>query len=191
MRKIIIVLGVAIMLLLPHMSKAKETIKNLAPNPSLEQGEGNKVIGWAFWGWAPEGVKRTAKGIWDKEVARTGKCSLKVINESETDVGTWDNGHGGAFIPVEAGKSYTVSIYMKVDSLEYPLRTNFRIGFCKVEPLKYIKSETTRIGVGQIKQAGTWQKLTVIGKAPEGANRLRTDFDLIGKGTAWFDDVEV
>ena len=167
---------------------------NLAPNPSFEQGHAGKVAGWAFWGWAPPGANRTAKGVWADDLARTGSRSLKVVNAAVTDVGTWDNGHGGAPIPIEAGTTYTVSVHMRVESLANSLRTNFRFGFMRFDasgkPV-YLKSDVTKFGVGAIKTAGEWRKLVAVATAPAGATHLRMDFDLHGKGTAWFDDVAV
>jgi len=184
--------GAALLLALP--AAAQQLPANLAPNPSFEEGKDGKVAAWAFWGWAPPGVKRTTTGVWDHEVARTGARSLKVVNRSARDVGTWDNQHANAGVPIRAGETYTVSVYMKVAAPVQGLSNNFRVGFYKRTPagkLEFFKSDSARFGVGPIKEAGVWRRLVAVVAAPQGAELLRVDFDLHGKGTAWFDDIEV
>lgn len=47
-------------------------IESLAPNPSVEEGEGDEPEGWTFYAWDRE----TSRGWWDGEHARTGSRSL-------------------------------------------------------------------------------------------------------------------
>ncbi|MBU0609112.1 MAG: carbohydrate binding domain-containing protein, partial [Armatimonadetes bacterium] len=121
--------------------------KNLAPNPSFETGAKGAAADWRFWGWAPEGMARTAAGEWDQTVARTGAASLKITNGGPKDVGTWCNRQGQGFIPVTPGKVYTVSIHMKVESVDAAVSTNFRLGFCTIGAdgkVTYFPAETRR-----------------------------------------------
>ena len=120
---------------------------NLAPNPSFEVGADGTVALWHFWAWAPEGVDRTSTGSWDETVARTGDHSLRITNESETDVGTWTNRKGDGFIPVEPGQVYTVSVWMMVDSIETDPATDFRVGFASIDEegeVTYFPAETRK-----------------------------------------------
>lgn len=171
--------------------------KNLVRNASLEEGADGAPTDWRFWGWAPEGVPRTASGLQDGTVARTGAASLKIINEGAKDVGTWTNRQGNGFIPIEPGKVYTVSAYMRVESLNAPLATAFRCGFCTIDAqgkVTYFPAETRRqidAADARFTEAGVWRRLAVAGRAPDGATHLGIDIDLIGKGVAWVDDVAV
>ena len=170
---------------------------NLARNPSMEDGTGGTVSDWRFWGWAPAGVPRTASGSWDGTVARTGNASLKIVNEGAQDVGTWTNRQGDGFIPVEPGKTYTVTAWMKVDSVVPRVVTHFRCGFGTMDAegeMTFFPAETRR----QIEpaeeaftEAGVWRRLALAARAPEGATHISTDIDLVGKGVAWIDDVTV
>ena len=170
---------------------------NLARNGSMEQGQGEAVDNWRFWAWAPEGEPRTARGAWDHTVARTGSASLKIINEGPKDVGTWCNRQGDGFIPVEAGKVYTVSAWMMVEAVDSQPSTAFRCGFCTIgadgKP-EYFPAETRKQiepAEAAFTEAGVWRRLAVAAKAPEGATHIGMDIDLIGRGVAWIDDVAV
>ncbi|MFP3905359.1 MAG: carbohydrate binding domain-containing protein, partial [Armatimonadota bacterium] len=170
---------------------------NLAPNPSFEQGTDGNVTDWRFWAWAPEGEPRTSEGVWDNSVGRTGSSSLKVINESEKDIGTWTNRRGDSFIPVEPGSIYTVSAYFMVESADPVMTTNFRVGFCTIGDdgeVTYMPKEM-RVQVSgedrRFTEANTWKQLALTARVPEDATHLGMDIDLIGTGTGWIDDVQV
>ena len=171
--------------------------KNLAPNPSFETGDKGTAADWRFWAYAPEGVARTAAGSWDQTVARTGVASLKITNGGPRDVGTWCNRTPSGFISVTPGNVYTVSVHMKVASVDAAVSTNFRMGFCTIAAdgkVTYFPAETRRQidpSQGRFTEAGVWKRLAVAGRAPEGATHLGMDVDLIGQGTAWLDDVSV
>jgi hypothetical protein len=170
---------------------------NLLRNPSFEEGAKDAPAAWRFWGWAPEGEPRTAKGIWDRSVARTGQASLKIINENPRDIGTWTNREGAGFVPVQPGQVYTVSLYMKVEALQTPLSTHFRCGFSSLDAegkVTYLPAEVRRQidpAEGKFTEAGVWKQLALAVKAPAGATHLGLDVDLIGQGVAWIDDVAV
>ena len=91
---------------------------NLAPNPSFEEGEAGRVLGWAFWNWARknEGAG-THVGTWDDQAAHTGTRSLRIQGVEAGKVGVWDNKHGGALIAVEAGKTYELSFWARTHTL--------------------------------------------------------------------------
>ncbi len=170
---------------------------NLATNPSMEDGADGAPAGWRFWGWAPEGEPRTARGEWDRTVAHTGSASLKVINEGPKDIGTWCNRQSDGFISVEPGKVYTVSAWMMVESVDTRPSTAFRCGFCSIgadgKP-EYFPAETRKQiepAEAAFTEAGVWRRLAVAAKAPEGATHIGMDIDLIGRGVAWIDDVAV
>ena len=170
---------------------------NLVRNSSMEAGSGNAVADWRFWGWAPEGVARTARGEWDRTVARTGSASLKIINGGERDVGTWTNRQGKGFIPVKPGAVYTVSAYLLVESLESPVSTHFRAGFCSIGAegeVAYFPAQTRKQidpRDERFTEAGVWKQLAVAARAPTGATHVAMDIDLVGKGVAWVDDAAV
>ncbi|HCU35779.1 MAG TPA: hypothetical protein DGT21_10065, partial [Armatimonadetes bacterium] len=170
---------------------------NLARNGSMEHGQGEAVDDWRFWGWAPEGEPRTARGEWDRTVARTGSASLKIINDGPKDVGTWCNRQDDGFIPVEAGRVYTVSAWMMVESVDTRPSTAFRCGFCTIgadgKP-EYFPAETRKQidpAHAAFTEGGVWRRLAVAAKAPQSATHIGMDIDLIGKGVAWIDDVSV
>ena len=176
---------------------ADTALANLARNSSMEDGADDTVADWRFWGWAPEGELRTAKGFWDKTISRTGAASLKIINAGPKDVGTWTNRRGDGFIPVEPGKTYTVSAWMMVESVDDPVRTHFRCGFCTIDAEgkpTYFPAET-RVQIdptnAAFTEAGVWKRVAVTARAPEGATHIGMDIDMIGKGVAWIDDVAV
>ena len=190
-------LTLPVVLMVPAGTRAQDAEANLAPNPTFSQGADGRAAGWAFWGWAREGVKRTSTGTWDRQVGRTDSFSLRIVNASPTDVGTWDNRHSNTFIPVHAGRAYTVSAYLRVASADPVMRTNFRAGFCTLgedgKP-SYFGAEH-RGGIkpdeARFPEADVWRRLAFAVFAPEGGTHLGMDIDLIGTGTGWIDDVRV
>ncbi|MFH1904379.1 MAG: carbohydrate binding domain-containing protein, partial [bacterium] len=191
MRKSIVV-GLVVLAVCSCLSllNAEEKGKNLAPNPSFEQGEGNKVISWAFWAWAPKGVKATSKCIRDDTVAHTGTHSLKVQGMEAKQTGVWDNQHGGELIPVEEGKVYTVSVWIKTQTIPNEGRVKrLAISFYdeQSQGLKEGRKEYNPDLTGE----NDWTRAYFLVRTPEKAKFARIDLFFDGIGSAWFDDVEV
>ncbi|MFH1905385.1 MAG: carbohydrate binding domain-containing protein [bacterium] len=187
-----IVVGLVVLAVCSCLSllNAEEKGKNLAPNASFEQGEGNKVIGWAFWAWAPKGVKATSKGIWDNTVAHTGTHSLKIQGTEAKQVGDWDNKHGGELIPVEEGKVYTVSVWIKTQTIPNEgVVKRFGIGFYDEQSQGLKKGGKTY--KPDLTGENDWTQVRFFIRTPEKAKFARIDFSFDGIGSAWFDDVEV
>jgi hypothetical protein len=130
-------------------------------------------------------------------MGNTDAFSLRIVNASSTDVGTWDNRHSGAFIPVSAGRAYTVSAYFRVAETDPVMHTNFRAGFCTLDENgrpSYFGPEHRggiKAGENRFTEAATWKRLAFAVFAPDGATHLGLDIDLIGAGTGWIDDVSV
>ncbi|MBU1735083.1 MAG: hypothetical protein KJ692_07595, partial [Verrucomicrobia bacterium] len=167
---------------------AEEEQKNLAPNPSFENGTPPKVSDWSFWLWAPKDLKPSSACVWDDKVAHSGRRSLKIRGTEPRQVGVWDNDHGGGLIPVVAGKSYCVSVWVRTQMLpQEGLVDRISVGFLD-QPGSHLKEGAVTHNP-RLTGENDWTRITFTARAPEKAQFARMDLLFSGIGSAWFDDV--
>jgi hypothetical protein len=142
------------------------------PNPSFEEGEGMKPVGWTVFGGG-DGARADLVGA----PARTGARAARIEDRSEKVAVGWESG----VIPVDAGETYRFSAYTSVRSGKLELY------------LQYYDAARKRIGV---KTTGCpagegWQACSVSDRAPQGAVSCKLLFysSLAGKAEAYCDDV--
>jgi len=82
-------------------SGAQEIPESLAPNASLEEGEGQQPAAWSFYSW------EASEGWWDDEFAHSGSRSLGLRGL---------NGGWSANMPVEAGKICNLKLYYRAEN---------------------------------------------------------------------------
>jgi hypothetical protein len=138
------------------------------------------------WFWVPQDEKGA---VWDRSFGRTGKSSLK-IEKSTAGVATWytmGEGQGYFTEPWTPCKGYEIGVWVKTKDVEGP---GASIGACchvpNIAPSWPI-SRSERIG-------GTkeWTKLILrMGPPPKDTSIMSIHLQLTGKGTCWFDDLEV
>ncbi|HOI44575.1 MAG TPA: hypothetical protein PLX50_03055 [Candidatus Aminicenantes bacterium] len=138
------------------------------------------------WFWVPQDEKGAD---WDRASGRTGPGSLKIDKETP-GVATWYSmceGQGYFTEPWTPCKGYEISVWVKTKDAA---GAGASIGACYHVPNippAWAVSTSERI-------AGTkdWTRLTLhMGPPPEKASIMSIHLHLAGKGTCWFDDLEV
>ncbi len=74
--------------------------QNLLRNPSFEEGE-KTPADWIFW------TRTTGKGVWDEQVAHSGKRSVKIVSSNSND--NWSQRE----IPIKPGHLYRFRVWVR------------------------------------------------------------------------------
>lgn len=147
--------------------------RNLQMNPGFEQGSGSAPIGWTF-----------NNAIWDRTVAHSGSASARVEPS-----GTYNRIYptSAASVPIETGRKYQVSAWVKNDLTSGPLQLRIRQVSASVETVRNEPSMTTPYG-------SDWTYVTSQFTAVPGAVKAMLYFgvtaDSVG-GPVWLDDVSI
>ena len=173
-----------------------EKTANLMSNPSFENAQDGKAPGWGFQQWAPKGVKPTARGALDSNVAHTGKASLRIEATGDKQFGQWQNIYGKLFapVPVKGGRKYLVVWYVKTDIPPESKKNEliFTANFMDAERKRLTADEASQwYSRVPISTSSDWCRVTAEISAPEEAVVMYMAMALQGKGTAWFDDLAV
>jgi len=126
----------------------------------------------ALWGYA---------GQWDTAVGRSGSCSLRVSGGSEAQPV-----HGGTAIYGETGKRYRLRAWVRTRGVTGGgayLRVNEV--FCRWDDVRASHRS------GALTGDNDWTRLDVEFKPVAGDPFIVPGLVVEGKGTAWFDDVEL
>lgn len=138
------------------------------------------------WFWVPQDEKGA---VWDRASGRTGSSSLKIAKDTP-GIATWYSmceGQGYFTEPWMPCKGYEITVWVKTDGASGP---GASIGACYHVPNippAWALSRSERV-------TGTkgWTKLTLrMGPPPEKASIMSIHLQLAGKGTCWFDDLDV
>ncbi len=158
-------------------------VPNLAFNGSAEDDANRDG---APDGWRTAAYRSPAKFAWDREVAHTGRASLRISDSlHETDT-AWD-ANSGRWIsvekkPVSAEAEYTLAAWVK---------TNGVTGRATVAIAWYDNQGwLAENHSAPVQGTRDWTWVTVTARAPKGAQACMIYLCLsASKGTAWFDDV--
>jgi len=145
---------------------------------------GNARFDDGLAGWrGVEGVPGLEMAF-DPQVGRTEAGSAKLSATAQTPV-TW-YGLTTQLPGVEAGTTIALDGYVRTRDL--------KDGFGAYAAISYYDSEGRRITWGDSNRAGgtsQWVRISTLVKAPQGAERAMVSLLLHGRGTAWFDDLQV
>ncbi|TBL78538.1 carbohydrate binding domain-containing protein [Paenibacillus thalictri] len=151
---------------------------NRAKNPSMEYTVGlyYGVQGRSPYTWAGSGTSAV-----DTSVAHSGSKSAKSQGSSADAYTGWI----GEDTPVEAGKQYTYSVWVKTSSVS---GHSDLYAIFKQANGSIIQS----VSLASITGTNDWTQIKHVAfTTPASTAAVRLDFRLTGMGTAWFDDVVI
>lgn len=138
------------------------------------------------WFWVPQDEKGA---VWDRSFGRTGTSSLK-LEKSTPGIATWYSmceGQGYFTEPWTACKGYEISCWAKIKDVDGP---GASIGVSYHVPNIPPKWPLTRSE--RISGTKDWTRLIVrMGLPPKDTSGMSIHLQQAGKGTTWFDDLEV
>jgi hypothetical protein len=160
-------------------------IPAFAPNPSFEtdanrDGEPD--------GWTPALFRSPAVATWDKIVAHSGQCSVRVDNSLHPTDTAWD-ANAGRWVqaqvrPCKPGDLFTLAVWMKTDLTAGKANA----ALCFTSAGKWL----AEIGTPPVTGKTDWTLYTAKITAPETADGVRVYLMTSGtRGSVWFDDVSV
>ncbi len=144
------------------------------PNPGFEQGE----QGWKRQQWKG----RPRVGIsWFKR--RTGLRSLEIKGSADG----WDSLGVGAWniedIPIDSGKRYVIKAWIMTSDV--PDRALIKM------KVKYQNGETVYVETDPVSGTTDWTQVFQVFQFKEPGSIEYFTCQLVGKGTAWFDDISI
>ena len=127
--------------------------------------------------------------VWDRTVGRTGSSSLR-IEKDTPGIATWYSmceGQGYFTEPWTPCKGYEISVWVKTKDAASP---GVSVGACyhvpNIPPAWPISRSE------RIEGTKDWTKLTLrMGPPPKDTSIMSLHLQMAGKGTCWFDDIEV
>lgn len=141
-------------------------------------------------GWGLSKQSENVQGAWDRQVARTGKASVRLTGSTPTAHGEWSNRWTGwernwGNVAAVPGARYRVSAWVKARALAGPgpsVRLMFLDADSNPIPVAHVDSAPARA-------SAAWTQLSAAAMAPPTAKSLQISLHLEGPGTVWFDDV--
>ncbi|MHB9029081.1 MAG: carbohydrate binding domain-containing protein [Candidatus Latescibacterota bacterium] len=138
------------------------------------------------WFWVPQGEKGA---VWDRSSGRTGKSSLR-IEKDTPGVAAWYSmceGQGYFTEPWMPCKGYEISLWVKTKDVTGP---GVSIGACYHVP--NIPPAWPITFSEKITGTQDWKKVTLrLGQPQKDTSIMSLHLQQEGKGTVWFDDLEV
>jgi len=160
-------------LLLMGMVTPSGFAQNVVRNASMEEGL-DAPAEWLFW------TRTTGQGVWDEQVARSGRRSLRIDGSSSND--NWSQRE----VPIQSGLLYRLRVWIRQERC-YPWGPDVFV--------------TAQDAQGQSLQSwqfrgrrGTreWYLLESYFVPPENAEKLQIELRvLLLPGRVWFDDVTI
>lgn len=151
------------------------------------------------WYWKDRPGSPNVSLIWDKSTGHSENCALKIVTETFSS-GMWDLMGWGPL--VKPGRKYRITAYVKTENLIgkgaylaysfYDVRggnTEIQDGLITWNPEVKPHPQTS-----DVKLTGTndWRKISLTtSEAPPDAKCLNVKLCHSGKGTSWFDDVQI
>ena len=138
------------------------------------------------WGWVPQDERGA---VWDRRHGRTGTSSLK-ISKDTPGISTWYTmceGQGYFTETWTPCKGYEITCWVKTDNVVGPGASSGASYHIPNIPPEWPITRSQRL-------TGTngWTKLTVsLDSPPDKTSIMSLHFQQVGKGTTWFDDLEV
>jgi len=158
---------------------------NFAENPSAEADANRDGLPD---GWAPHAFRSPAKLEWDKEVAHTGKASLRIADSLNPKAKEW-NEQTGRWLArqrrkVTAGATYTLQLWIKTQGVTG--KATACIAWWSDR--NWLAESYT----APVSGTADWQQVRVTAKAPAKATAAQIYLCLSqSKGAAWFDDISM
>ncbi|MCY9695120.1 OmpL47-type beta-barrel domain-containing protein [Paenibacillus alginolyticus] len=161
------------------ITKAGELM--IVPNSGFENGATSPDY------WTDSSLGGSSVRTWDTVTSRTYGHSVKIDNAASADYGGWNNADGN-MIAIQPGAAYTLRAWVRTNNVNSTDGANVGI--------TYYKSDGTTVTgstyfSNYVRGTSNWTQIEATATAPADAARIRFDLNLKGKGTAWFDDVEL
>ncbi len=137
-------------------------------------------------GWSPAVFRSPAKTAWDKEVAHTGKASVRVSDSKDPKDNAWD-ANSGRWVQTSSracvgGEPYTLRGWIKTELTA----GSARLVFAWFGGGKWLHEDGSKAVSGKT----DWTEYRFTARAPAKADGVRIYLMLNGGvGTAWFDDI--
>jgi hypothetical protein len=150
-------------------------------NSGFERGIANDPLGWRFR-WPVEGREIR----WCREYPHSGEHCIRIRNKiesSESDVGAYQKG-----IFIRGGATYHVEGWIKVREVNGKAGWRVATGDIASYEGDFAIQEIFLDGGGG---SSSWKRVTAEFTTPRDANCARVSACLKGKGTAWFDDIQI
>lgn len=163
------------------LANAGAEVRNLAPNPSFEEGDARGPRGWAERPTAGS----TATFEWVENVARSGERSVSITRtDEEASPDRWRAGHGRE-IGARAGTEVTLSAWVKTEDVA---GRGAHVQLYAMGIGGEILAQPTG---GNVTGTSDWTQVSVTMTVPDEPCYVMPYLGLRGSGTAWFDDVEM
>ena len=158
---------------------------NFADNPSVEDDRDRDELPD---GWHASAFRSPAKLAWERTVAHSGTCSLRISDSRNPAAQEWNEMTGRWLStwkkPVTAGTSYALAAWIKTEGVTG--RADARIAWWSDNA--WLAESTTEPVTG----TSDWQKVSITVDAPPKATAAMIYLGLSdSEGTAWFDDVSM
>ena len=158
---------------------------NFAEGPSVEHDRDRDDLPD---GWHASAFRSPAKLAWDKTVAHSGTCSLRISDSRNPAANEWNEMTGRCLStwkkPVTGGATYALAAWIKTEGVTG--RANARIAWWSDN--RWLAESTTESVTG----TGDWRRVSITVDAPPKANAAMIYLGLSdSEGTAWFDDVSM
>ncbi len=153
---------------------------NLLVNPSLEQGQANRPLGWQSF--ALPGGEGDITFAWDNDFAATGTHSARIDVEGSRR-GIWSQS-----VSVEAHALYEISGYIAFESLHPTSDAHLQIVFRDEDHRALSFVDLAGHNSGGRGFALDFPARMIV-RAPKGATSAEINGYLRGSGTLWIDDI--
>ncbi|MFP4249845.1 MAG: alpha/beta hydrolase [Armatimonadota bacterium] len=175
----IIVFSTVALLLISSCAFAQERVRNLAPNPSFEDGDARGPHGWAPRPAPGDG----ADFEWEESVARTGERSVSIHRRQDVEgADRWRAGFDRS-IGAEAGTEVTLTAWARTEEV------TGRGAHVQIYAIGIGGEILAQPTGGSVTGTSDWTEIAVSLTVPDEPCYIMPYLGLKGTGRAWFDDV--
>ena len=167
----------AVLLSVLSIPASADDSANLAPNPGFELTDGQEPAFWAQR--TPTDHQRTL--VWDTQVARSGKRSLKIHNRPSAGLSRWRYGHLHDFA-MKPGSEGELTVWAKCEAAKGSAQTKLYF----MDAAGHILAQPQSSGINGTRD---WTPIRLPFEVPEKTAYVMIYLELNGEGMAWFDDV--
>ncbi|MEN6496906.1 MAG: hypothetical protein ABFD16_21660 [Thermoguttaceae bacterium] len=154
----------------------------LSGAPNLLDNSGFEMDGTAGWKFSlPAGTSGEA----DADVAHAGKAACRLAIPESAAV-TWYMASREA-LPAKRGASQVVSAYVRTKDVRDGVGAYVSVAFFNASGKRLAFADSAQ----KLKGTNDWQRLTATAQVPDGASTAQAVLVVHGRGTAWFDDVQL
>ena len=123
--------------------------------------------------------------LWDHTVSHSGTSSLALRGDADDQTCSWRVPFCGNHMrpPAELGKQQRLTAYVRTEAVVGKVRMGFRMISDPDAPMQYAEPE--------LSGDHNWSQLELVTSPSSGGGNAEIVLELVGRGKAWFDDVEI